>query len=241
MNSFLYLFPKEESLLLNEKSFYKLSYYKRKRLEQKKKLKSARLSVVHRYRSFLQQKKHKTNEILQKNRFLDQLLESLSLFLDKKFNIFLTLKNLNRGLSVILTEDERSFLKKKILLLKRYNRDKFFKESLNIMLIVIKIKSSSRLFAQFIAQQLSFLKRHNYFLVFLKRILNIFIFIKTSKVKGIKIRISGRFNGAPRAKSRVITVGNVPVQTIAKNIDYYETASYTRNGTFGVKLWINYE
>ena len=62
-----------------------------------------------------------------------------------------------------------------------------------------------------------------------------------SKVKGIKVCISARFNGAPRAKSRLIIVGDIPIQTINKQIDYHETTSYTKNGTFGIKLWVNYD
>jgi small subunit ribosomal protein S3 len=123
--------------------------------------------------------------------------------------------------------------------LKQYFNEKFFNESINIIFISIKIKNSAQLLASFLAKQLSLLKRHNYFLVFLKRILSTFISHKLSKIKGIKILISGRFNGAPRAKSRLITVGFTPILTISKSIDYYETTCYTKNGTFGIKIWIS--
>lgn len=103
----------------------------------------------------------------------------------------------------------------------------------------MKLKNSAQLLASFLAKQLPLLKRHNYFLVFLKRILPIFISLESSKIKGVKILISGRFNGAPRAKSRLITAGSTPILTISNPIDYYETTSYTKNGTFGIKIWIS--
>jgi small subunit ribosomal protein S3 len=60
-----------------------------------------------------------------------------------------------------------------------------------------------------------------------------------SNVDGIKILIKGRLNGVPRAKKKLILVGNVTTQKIEKNLDYSETTSYTTNGTFGVKVWIS--
>ena len=57
-------------------------------------------------------------------------------------------------------------------------------------------------------------------------------------VNGVKIVIKGRFNGAPRARSKIIQVGNIPLQSFKAKIDYSQTTSYTPNGTFGVKVWI---
>jgi ribosomal protein S3 len=199
------------------------------------------LGILNSYKTFLQHQKYKSNAILKKNLFLEQFLEGLSLYTNKKNNVFLTFQNLNRGMTVLLSQVEQGFIKKRLLSLKRYSKEKFFKESLNVMLVVIKIKNSAKLFAQLIVQQFKFLKRHNYFLTFIKRIITLFISFKTSKVKGIKICISGRFNRAPRAKSRLIIVGDMPIQTISKQIDYHETTSYTKNGTFGIKLWVNYD
>jgi small subunit ribosomal protein S3 len=55
----------------------------------------------------------------------------------------------------------------------------------------------------------------------------------------MKIKIKGRFNGAPRAKHKIIIIGKgVPNLTIDAKIDYSEETAYTINGTFGVKVWI---
>lgn len=224
----------------NKPRYKKTPWYKKK-LKEKNQLKIERVGIINSYKIFLQHKKYKSHEILKKNLFLEQFLEGLSLYTNKKYNVFLTFQNLNRGMTVLLSQIEQNFIKKRLLSLKRYSKEKFFKESLNVMLVVIKIKNSAKLFSQLLAQQFKFLKRHNYFLTFIKRIVTLFISFETSKVKGIKICISGRFNRAPRAKSRLIIVGDIPIQTISKQIDYHEMTSYTKNGTFGIKLWVNYD
>ena len=83
------------------------------------------------------------------------------------------------------------------------------------------------------------MKRHNYFLTFLKRALLLMISLKFSSIKGIKIKIKGRFNGAPRAKSRLIQVGEIPLQTLKSTVSYHCSTSFTSNGTFGVQLWVS--
>jgi len=60
-------------------------------------------------------------------------------------------------------------------------------------------------------------------------------------MRGVKIKIKGRFNGKSKASSKFIIVGQVPVQTLVTKIDYSESISYTFNGTFGVKVWIVYK
>lgn len=202
-------------------------------------VKTKRLKILSQYKKSLFQNDYKTVDVLNKNSFLEQILESLSLFTGKKFHVFLTLQNLNKGASVKLSDEEQNFLKNKILFFKRYSRNKFFKESLNVILIMTKTKNSAKLFSYFLAGQFSSQKRHNHFLIFLKRILTLFIGAKFSNLKGIKIIINGRFNGAPRSKSRLMLIGNIPIQTINDRIDYYQTTSYTKNGTFGIKVWLS--
>jgi small subunit ribosomal protein S3 len=56
----------------------------------------------------------------------------------------------------------------------------------------------------------------------------------------MKIKISGRLNGRPRAKHRIISIGNgVPAITLNSNIDYAESTAYTLNGTLGIKVWVS--
>lgn len=235
----------QENFLNNKKSIKKIklsNFYindNKQTTRNNFKLKTKRLLILKKYKNYSYKNKYSSIELLKKNQFLEQLLENLSLFTKKKFHIILTLQNINKGISLSIPKNEQEFLKKKLLFLKRYSKDKFFNESLNICLIVTKVKNSAKLFTNFLANQFTTLKRHNHFLIFLKRILTILINSKFSKIEGIKISINGRFNGAPRAKSRLISIGNIPIQTINKQINYYQTTSYTKNGTFGIKTWIN--
>lgn len=59
-----------------------------------------------------------------------------------------------------------------------------------------------------------------------------------AEVKGIKISISGRLNGAEIARTEWVREGRVPLHTLRADIDYaYRTAS-TIYGILGIKVWI---
>nr|AMN09236.1 ribosomal protein S3 [Ourococcus multisporus] len=62
--------------------------------------------------------------------------------------------------------------------------------------------------------------------------------MKTSKVKGVKIQVSGRLNGAEIARSEWVRAGRVPLQTLRANIDYCYKTAQTIYGIIGVKVWI---
>nr|YP_010564970.1 ribosomal protein S3 [Chlamydomonas chlamydogama]UZA61969.1 ribosomal protein S3 [Chlamydomonas chlamydogama] len=62
--------------------------------------------------------------------------------------------------------------------------------------------------------------------------------MRTSGVKGVKIQVSGRLNGAEIARTEWVRAGRLPLQTLRANLDYsYRTAS-TIYGIIGVKVWI---
>jgi small subunit ribosomal protein S3 len=59
-----------------------------------------------------------------------------------------------------------------------------------------------------------------------------------AEVKGIKVQVSGRLNGAEIARTEWVREGRVPLHTLRADIDYaYRTAS-TTYGILGVKIWI---
>lgn len=57
-------------------------------------------------------------------------------------------------------------------------------------------------------------------------------------VKGIKIQISGRLNGAEIARTEWVRKGRVPLQTIRADIDYSYRTAKTIYGLLGIKVWI---
>lgn len=55
---------------------------------------------------------------------------------------------------------------------------------------------------------------------------------------GIKIKISGRLNGAEIARSEWYLDGRLPLQTLRSDIDYGFSEAFTTYGTIGIKVWI---
>jgi len=247
-NKFLHLYI---SYFLTSKIIPKIPVIKRKILKVKTKLNSfPQISVfsrkkteVHKkYEKFLQIQKFKYQKIIKLNNFLEQMLESLSLFLTKKLNIIIIFQQVQKGLSLNfnnLTKLDKKIIKNKFLLFRKYLKDPSFKDLLHTLILTVKLKNSANLLSNYISTKLSKTKRQNQFYYLLKHILVILQKTKVSEIKGIKIKIKGRFNGKPRSSSKYIIIGEIPVQTISKKIDFFESTSFTLNGTFGVKVWIN--
>jgi len=57
--------------------------------------------------------------------------------------------------------------------------------------------------------------------------------------KGIKIKVSGRLNGAEIARSEEYLSGQMPLQTLRANVQYGFAEALTTYGIIGVKIWIN--
>ncbi|HXK40942.1 MAG TPA: 30S ribosomal protein S3 [Candidatus Paceibacterota bacterium] len=57
-------------------------------------------------------------------------------------------------------------------------------------------------------------------------------------VKGAKIQIGGRLDGAEIARSEHLEEGSLPLQTIRADIDFARATAITTYGTIGVKVWI---
>ena len=59
-----------------------------------------------------------------------------------------------------------------------------------------------------------------------------------SGVKGIKMMVSGRLDGAEIARSEQYHEGSIPLQTLRADIDYGFAEAHTTFGIIGVKVWI---
>ena len=55
--------------------------------------------------------------------------------------------------------------------------------------------------------------------------------------KGIKVRVSGRLNGAEIARSEWYLQGQLPLHTLRADIDYGFAQAYTTYGVIGIKCW----
>jgi small subunit ribosomal protein S3 len=56
--------------------------------------------------------------------------------------------------------------------------------------------------------------------------------------QGIKVRISGRLNGAEIARSEWALQGRLPLHTLRADIDYGFAEAHTTYGVIGIKVWI---
>ncbi|MBR1676850.1 MAG: 30S ribosomal protein S3 [Clostridia bacterium] len=57
-------------------------------------------------------------------------------------------------------------------------------------------------------------------------------------VKGIKVMVSGRLDGAEIARSEQYHEGSIPLQTLRADIDYGFSEAHTTFGIIGIKVWI---
>jgi small subunit ribosomal protein S3 len=117
----------------------------------------------------------------------------------------------------------------------RHELETILKENKQIRVEIIEITepdAEARLIADFITQQLE--KR----IAFRRAVRQAVQRAQRANVKGIKVQVSGRLNGAEIARSEWIREGRVPLQTLRANIDYSYRIAQTTYGVLGVKVWL---
>lgn len=162
-----------------------------------------------------------------------QLFKVLSLFTNNRFNIIINFSCINKNLNFLKFSQTKKFI-----LLQKFRNTLFLKEGIELLFHVVYNRNSANLLSKFIAFQIKKIKRHKFFLSFLKQALTVLIDSNFSKVKGIKIIVKGRLNGVPRAKHKIITIGDIPVQSIKETLDYSQATAHNSNGSYGIKVWI---
>lgn len=157
----------------------------------------------------------------------------LNSFLNDQQNIVINFCCINKNAQFLKLAQKKTFIS-----FQKYRNTSFFKEGIELLFNVVYNTNSANLLAKFIALQLKKVKRHKFLLSFLKQTLSILLTSSLTKVKGIKIIVKGRLNGVPRAKHKIIIVGEVPVQTIMANLDYSQATAHNSNGSYGIKVWV---
>lgn len=94
------------------------------------------------------------------------------------------------------------------------------------------VDADANLIAEFIAQQLE--KR----VAFRRATRQAIQRAQRANVKGIKVQVSGRLNGAEIARSEWVREGRVPLQTLRADIDYATKEANTTYGVLGIKVWV---
>ena len=59
-----------------------------------------------------------------------------------------------------------------------------------------------------------------------------------SEVKGIKIRIAGRLNGADISRAEFFKEGNIPLHTLRSQVELGVARANTTYGVIGIKVWL---
>lgn len=62
--------------------------------------------------------------------------------------------------------------------------------------------------------------------------------MQNKNVKGVKIIVSGRLDGAEIARREQVARGQLPLTTLRADIDYGNATAFTTFGTIGIKIWI---
>jgi ribosomal protein S3 len=165
--------------------------------------------------------------------FFEQVFAVLNLFIGNHLNIVVNFCCVNKNVQFYKLTQRKTFIS-----FQKFKNTPFFKEGIELLFNVAYNINSANLLAKFIAFQLKKIKRHKFLLSFLKQTLGFLLTSSLAKIKGVKIIVKGRLNGVPRAKHKILVVGDVPVQTISSKLDYYQTTTHNSNGSYGIKVWI---
>ena len=131
------------------------------------------------------------------------------------------LKPLTRCLLMIKTRQFLRFIQKKTQ--KTYNlKLKFIKNPFQ----------NAKLIAKYIANQLE--KR----VPFRRAIKHTIKKVQLASLKGIRIEVSGRLNGAEIARSEWKRDGKIPLHTLRAKMDYTHEGAQTVHGIIGIKVWL---
>jgi len=93
--------------------------------------------------------------------------------------------------------------------------------------------AQAALVSQWVAQQIE--KRMPYHRILKQTLEKI---MSQKEVKGARVEVAGRLNGAEIARKGKLTKGCLPLQTIRADIDYAQARAYCTYGVIGVKVWI---
>lgn len=162
-----------------------------------------------------------------------EILTVLNLFMGNRLNIVSHFCCINKNTYFFKSTKKTTFIA-----FQRFRSSPFLKTGMELLFHVVYNSNSAHLLAEFIASQLKKIKRHKFLLSFLKQTLTVLLNSNLSKIKGIKLIVKGRLNGVPRAKHKILTIGDVPVQSIAAKLDFSQTTTHNANGSYGIKVWV---
>lgn len=113
---------------------------------------------------------------------------------------------------------------------------KKIEEKVEIKVNIIEVRNfeaSAKLVAQSIAEQI---ERRIPFRRTIKKAIE--RTMQNKQVKGIKVAMAGRLDGAEMARTEWLSDGKIPLQTLRADIDFAKYNAHTTYGVVGIKVWI---
>ena len=169
------------------------------------------------------------------------VITALKKYFGDTINVLIKTKYLNKQFenNILKSKSNQLEYNKLVKRLKVFRNYPNSSEVIKMALIVITNKNSASLLAKSLSCLISNQKRrHSYIMTFIKKLFTILLASRISRIYGLRILVSGRLNGFPRAKKRLLKIGSVPLQSFSSQVDYFQDVAYTSNGTFGIKVWI---
>lgn len=185
---------------------------------------------------FKNYKTKKTTEIYIKQRFKDRKNKQIkiALFILDYFKV-----------SQVKVSFYSTYLPRKIVnlnalkIFRKYNQERFFWESLQIVNAVFKGYASASILASLIYNHTRRNPKRLAFVIYIKRLLGWhYTSYKKLAIYGIRIEVKGRFNPKSRSKKHIISCGRVYKHSQAHNVDYAFKETVTKFGCLGIKVWV---
>lgn len=161
---------------------------------------------------------------------------------NKKTNILMNIKCLNRNLNKDMIRTHYSFFK--------FHKNMFFERNNNLWLdfiktldLIINKQLSIETLLYLIASIFKYLnkRKHSRFKLFIFQIFKHIIKVYPDKIIGLRLSINGRLQAKPRASSVKIQSGKLELTKCSNLLKKSQTHVYTPYGAFGIKLYINYK
>ncbi len=123
-----------------------------------------------------------------------------------------------------------------LMVIARTRRKNNIKKTFSLNLTIEELKRTE-VSAAVIAQHIAFeIERRQPYRRVIKHQLS--LIMQNREVKGAKIKVSGRLNGAEISRHDFLSEGKMPLQTLRADIDYGTATSFNTYGTVGIKVWI---
>jgi hypothetical protein len=146
---------------------------------------------------------------------------------------YVKLKFYHRYMPKKLVEQEST------LVFKKYKKERFFWESLQLVNAVFKGYASASILGGLIYAHTRRNPKRTAFVAYLKRLLDWhFKNSYRSRIQGVRVEVKGRFNAKSRAKKRIVSAGRVRMHEKSSNVDYAFTEAFTKFGSLGIKVWV---